>query len=98
MQSRADPDPSRRPVWPGTTGPASATPRRAVGSVRRTTAVDMTYPDGIDRLVLRGTGRDLRTRGEDETDILDVASIDVVVDVSGAPTIAAASIPELVGL
>src|SRR5207237_7506103 len=98
LMSRADPDPSRRPLWPGTTGPAVGTPRRAPGSVRRTTAVDMTYPNGADWLVLRGTGRDLRTDDDGTTEVLDTASIEVVVDVSGAPKIEAASIPELIGL
>src|SRR5256885_666930 len=94
--TRAHPDPSRRPLWPGTIGPAAGTPRRALGSVRRTTAVDMTYPKNIDWLVLRGTGRDLRTRDDGETKVLDTASVEVVVDVADAPTIEAASIPELV--
>jgi len=58
----------------------------------------MTYPNGAGWLVLRGTGRDLRTDDDGTTEVLDTASIEVVVDVSGAPKIEAASIPELIGL
>lgn len=48
--------------WPGTLGPVSATPDRRPGSIRRTTSIHSTWPDGFEGpLVLRGIGRDLVT-------------------------------------
>ena len=48
--------------------------------------------------MLRGSGRDLRTREDGTSEVLDEAAIEVVVDVSGSPTIEASSIPQLVGM
>lgn len=49
-------------IWPGTIGPLQETPPRRAGSVRRTTSVQSTWPDGFaGPLVAVCTGRDLVT-------------------------------------
>ena len=58
----------------------SAPPRRA-GSVRRTTTMDFTWPDGLDGdTVLDGRGRDLRTNGDGTVAVLAEASLAMVAD------------------
>lgn len=75
---RVDPDPARRPIWPGTSGPSSGSPRRADPSLRRTTCVDIVFPSpGV--LELHGSGRDLLTiRGV--AAVVDTAETVVTVD------------------
>src|SRR5882724_4119458 len=59
---------------------ASAPPRRA-GSVRRTTTMDFTWPDGLaGDTVLDGRGRDLRTNGDGTATVLAEASLAMVTD------------------
>ena len=54
--------------------PASATPARRPGSVRRTTTHDSLRPDGLRGPVsVLAQGRDLRTRPDGATDIVAVA-------------------------
>ncbi len=61
--TRASTDPRQRPIWPGTLGPSTGSPRRSVGSWRRTTSIDITFPTpGV--VELRGTGRDLRATAD----------------------------------
>jgi len=58
----------------------SAPPRRA-GSVRRTTTMDFTWPDGLaGDTVLDGRGRDLRTNGDGTATVLVEASLAMVTD------------------
>jgi len=58
----------------------SAPPRRA-GSVRRTTTMDFTWPDGLTgNTVLDGRGRDLRTNGDGTAAALAEASLEMVTD------------------
>jgi hypothetical protein len=58
----------------------SAPPRRA-GSVRRTTTIDFTWPDGLaGDTVLDGRGRDLRTNGDGTATVLAWASLGMVTD------------------
>src|SRR5215469_8466706 len=58
----------------------SAPPRRA-GSVRRTTTMDFTWPDGLaGDTVLDGRGRDLLTGGDGTVAVLAEASLAVVSD------------------
>ena len=58
----------------------SAPPRRA-GSVRRTTTMDFTWPDGLTGdTVLDGRGRDLRTNGDGTAAALAEASLEMVTD------------------
>jgi hypothetical protein len=58
----------------------SAPPRRA-GSVRRTTTIDFTWPDGLaGDTVLDGRGRDLRTNGDGTATVLAGASLGMVTD------------------
>ena len=58
----------------------SAPPRRA-GSVRRTTTMDFTWPDGLGGdTVLDGRGRDLRTNGDGTATVLAEASLGMVTD------------------
>jgi len=71
--------PTDRPLWPGTIGPVGSSPDRAPGSVRRTSSVDILWPDGAaGPLHLRGIGRDLITKDSAaETDVADVGHLDV---------------------
>ena len=58
----------------------SAPPRRA-GSVRRTTTMDFTWPDGLaGDTVLDGHGRDLRTNGDGTATVLAEASLGMIAD------------------
>jgi hypothetical protein len=60
------------PLVAGPQVPATATPPRPPGSVRRTTSIDTVRPDGADgELVVDARGRDLRT-GPDGVDRVDV--------------------------
>lgn len=60
------------PLVAGPHAPATATPPRALGSVRRTTSIDTVRPDGPDgELVVDARGRDLRT-GPDGVDQVEV--------------------------
>jgi hypothetical protein len=60
-------------------GPACSTPARRPGSVRRTTTHDSTRPDGLDgRVVVVARGRDLLTRDDASTAVLDAAWIEFV--------------------
>jgi hypothetical protein len=77
---RAAPNPADRPVWPGTIGPSPGTPPRRPGSVRRTSTVDILFPDGVSVLRLRGHARDLVTRHDGATAVVDEATTDVRVD------------------
>jgi hypothetical protein len=62
----------------GSPGPASSTPPRRPGSVRRTTTHDSTRPDGLDGPVeLRARGRDLLTRLDGSTVVLDEAGLEI---------------------
>ena len=79
---RAAPNAVDRPVWPGTIGPSSGTPKRQRGSVRRTSTVDIMFPDGPSELVLRGRARDLVTRHDGATGVIDEASTHVRVDLT----------------
>jgi hypothetical protein len=80
---RAVPQPDR-PLWPGSLGPTARSPRRAPGSVRRTTSIDMWRPDGPDGpLRLAGRGRDLVTGPAGEPRAVDTAAMTVAVDYLG---------------
>jgi len=71
--------PTDRPLWPGTIGPVGSSPGRAPGSVRRTTSVDIVWPEGAaGPLHLHGLGRDLITRDPAaDPQAVDVARLDV---------------------
>jgi hypothetical protein len=61
----------------GSTG--SAPPRRA-DSVRRTTTMDFTWPDGLQGdTVLDGRARDLRTSGDGTASVLAQAALGIVI-------------------
>jgi len=81
---------------PGGSG-RSAPPRRA-GSVRRTTTIDFTWPDGMSGdVLLDGRARDLRTDGEGGSTELAVSSLRMVTD-AGRIIKETGSVPELPGL
>jgi hypothetical protein len=64
------------PPWLAT--PVDATPPRRRPSVRRTTTHDCTRPEGLDGPVtVVATGRDLLTRADGTTTVLDEARLDV---------------------
>ena len=59
---------------------ASAPPRRP-GSVRRTTTLDFTWPDGLaGNTVLDGRARDLRTNADGAATVLAQAALRMVTD------------------
>lgn len=81
QEATAGPD---RPLWPGTRGPTSGSPARVPGSVRRTTSIDMTRPDGLTGpLHLTARGRDLLTTADGTAQVLDTAEMFVVLDYTG---------------
>jgi len=83
---------ARLPLDPrhGIHEPTTATPPRALGSVRRTTTVDMLRPHGVDaELVLVGAGRDLRTSPDGEPIVLDTGAFAATVDYPNAQMVLA---------
>jgi hypothetical protein len=84
----------------GTHDPVDATPDRALGSVRRTTTIEMLRPAGVRRdLGLRGSGRDVLTGPDGAVTVLDQASMDVVIDFLDAVSVTAiTTTPEVPGL
>ena len=62
-------------------GSVPSAPPRRTGSVRRTTTMDFTWPDGLTGdTVLDGRGRDLRTNGDGTATVLAEASLAMVTD------------------
>ncbi|HEY2331710.1 MAG TPA: DUF2889 domain-containing protein [Acidimicrobiales bacterium] len=86
-------------AWPGTLGPAVGSPARRPGSIRRTTSIDMLFPDGMTGgLTLQGRGRDLVTGPGGETEVVDRAAITVVTE-GPARTVASLTLePPVAGL
>lgn len=61
--------------------PTAATPQRRPNSVRRTSSIDMTRPDGaLDPVYLHGTGRDLWTAPDGSTRELGRSGIEATVE------------------
>ena len=57
-------------------GPAQPTPPRRLGSVRRTSTIDMNWPKGLDHDVhCEGSCRDLVTTDSGETWVIDLATV-----------------------
>jgi hypothetical protein len=80
-------------VYPGTP-PATATPPRRLGSIRRTTTHDSNRPDGLDGPVSHvATGRDLLTDHSGQTHVLDETRIEATVDYTRVLITAIASDP-----
>ncbi|HEX3960578.1 MAG TPA: DUF2889 domain-containing protein [Trebonia sp.] len=79
----------------GLRAPARSSPARAPGSVRRTTVTDMLRPDGVTGgMVVRATGRDIRTSSSGEAVELSRAGLEVDIDyLSGRTVRAIASEP-----
>jgi DUF2889 family protein len=68
-------------VYSGPTGPASATPPRRPGSVRRTTTHDSSRLVGLlGPITVAARGRDLHTGPDGSTRVVDEARLDVHVD------------------
>jgi hypothetical protein len=64
--------------WPGTLGPVTGTPDRRRGSIRRTTSIRTTWPDGFDSsLLLTAVGRDVVTTGEGDGVVTDRLRLEV---------------------
>ncbi len=71
-------------LWPGTIGPTVGTPRRRPGSLRRTSTIDITWPDGyLEGLVLTGRARDLRTHEDGQIEVRAAASMEARVAFPG---------------
>jgi len=65
----------------GIHNPTTATPPRRPNSVRRTTSIDMTRPEGsLDPVYLTGTGRDLATTRDGEARELGRAGFQATID------------------
>jgi hypothetical protein len=65
----------------GATAPEVATPTRRAGSVRRTTSLDVLWPDGADGAArFEGVGRDLLTHTDGSAEVLSTAAVSVDVD------------------
>jgi hypothetical protein len=77
MAVHAASDPAERPVWPGTIGPSAGTPARHPGSARRTSTVDILFPEGLAAVVLRGRARDLFTSVDGTAQVIEEAQTDV---------------------
>lgn len=68
----------------GVRDPAAGTPDRRKASLRRTTVIDMMRPDGLTgTLFLNGTGRDLLTKRDGASQVLDVGTFRCEVDLLG---------------
>jgi len=68
--------------------PATTTPPRRPGSVRRTTTHDSLRPDGLTgRLLVVARGRDLRTEVDGSTSVVDAVRLDIEVDYLSGRTI-----------
>ncbi|MEE2664023.1 MAG: DUF2889 domain-containing protein [Myxococcota bacterium] len=64
--------------------PTSSSPVRAPNSLRRTSTIDMLWPDGLGReLTLRGRARDLRSDSEGCPSVLDEAELTAQIDYAG---------------
>lgn len=73
-------DPENVP-WQSPAGPATATPARVPGSIRRTSSVDIQWPGEIGAtLVLSGFGRDLRTAADGTIEVLATAATRVTIE------------------
>jgi hypothetical protein len=66
--------------------PTSGTPARQPGSVRRTSSIDMTWPEGLRerRLMLTGRARDLRSDDAGQPRLLDTVAVTAIIDRSDA--------------
>ena len=67
--------------WQSPAGPATSTPPRRPGSIRRTSSVDILWPGEIGgTLVLLGQGRDLRTTADGTSEVLATATTRVRIE------------------
>jgi len=80
--------------------PASGTPLRRRGSVRRTTTHDSLRPEGILGPVhLEARGRDLRTEGTSSGTVLATAALDIAIDFVNERTVTAIRVdPPVAGI
>lgn len=70
--------------WPGTLGPVDRPPDRRPGSIRRTTSIRSTWPEGVDgHLLLTAHGRDLVTRADRRAMVSDGTGFQVVAQEPG---------------
>jgi hypothetical protein len=68
-------------AWPGTLGTVTRTPDRRPGSVRRTTSIRSTWPDGFEGAFdLAAQGRDLVTTGDGRGVVIDEVCIGVTAE------------------
>jgi hypothetical protein len=74
----------------GPRDPIALLPARTAGSLRRTTTIDMLRPDGMEGdLVLRGTGREVRTKPDGGVEQLGEATLQVEIDFLGGRVVRA---------
>jgi hypothetical protein len=76
----------------GPQDPAATTPRRRPRSVRRTTSIDMRFPDGLaGDVLLSGRGRDLATDDRGMSQVVDVAEFEAIIDFAHGQRVTAVS-------
>lgn len=86
-------------AWPGTLGTVTRTPDRRPNSVRRTTSIQSTWPDGFDGLyVLTARGRDLLSSHDGVPSVADEALVRVTAEGSIKTVASIESDPPLAGL
>lgn len=92
--------PAQRPIWAGTTGPVGSCPDRTAGSVRRTSSLDIVWPDGAaGPLVLSGKGRDLVTGAtQDEPVVAAEARLEATLELPARAIVAATLEPDADGV
>jgi hypothetical protein len=84
---------------PGPQHPLTRTPARVPGSVRRTTTIDITFPDGIgERVVADVRGRDLRTNADGTFDVLEAFAVTITFEAWTMKIVSAEGAEELAGL
>ena len=89
-------------AWTSESGSVHGTPPRRPGSVRRTTSIYMTRPEGFTSgpLHLVGTGRDLLTAADGSTRVLGTATLRIIAEGASfeRPVIEISAQPDLPGL
>lgn len=74
---------------PGPQLPVISTPRRATGSMRRTTSLDITRPDGLlGRVVADIRGQDVRTDAEGLAHVVDRLAVAIEIDLRRGAVVA----------
>lgn len=86
-------------LLPGPHHAVPATPPRASGSVRRTTSIDVTRPDGLlGRIVADVRGQDVRTGADGDGRVVDRLAATIEIDQRSGEVAASGDLNDLVGV